>query len=489
MSETIEIDLLKHQFEFITSPHQIVLLDGGFGAGKTEPLCEWALSECDAYPKNLILLGREEYEDLRDSTLKSFFDVLDKCELPRGFNEQKRTYTHPNGSEIMFRHLSEPAGLKNLNLGAVGIDQGEESKPESFDLLLGRLRRPNSSRKFRITSNPNGHDWIWQLFYGPDAVIWESKNIQESATISPDARSDYKVIRCTSMDNPYLPDGYIARMLSDYPPEFIQQYVYGSREVMLGYRFFDPAALKQQIVQEPLAEGYFVDGLPKPEWRDQKGGAIRIFERYDEHDPYVIGVDIATGEGTSRCAGVCRNARMNRVAAVIDADIRPDELAVQAWLMSRYFGNCVIAPERNGIGFSVVIALQQLTSNIFNGQINEFGVAANTQHIGWWTDARSRMELFSQLQREIAHRSIELKDKELIEQCKAVSMIKGKPKAEDGFRDDLVVACGIAGIVRKIRSSLMEQRVTPQPEMVYASHQEMGKVYGFGRNSLKVAGR
>lgn len=494
------VALMEHQAVFLMAEAHCLLMDGGFGAAKTAALCAWAYLQCERYPGNLILLGRHEYTDLADSTIRSFFDLVPEGKTARNWNEQSKTYRHPNGSEILFRHLDDEAGLKNLNLGAVGIDQAEEITPQRFDLLLGRLRRPNSSRQMRLTSNPNGHDWLWQLFYGKDCILWRSPHVEEFFTASPDYRAGYQVIRCSTLDNPHLPPDYVQNLLKDYPPEFVDQYVKGSREVMLGYRFFDQQALKAQIVYEPIevqgkpGVGYFVDGMPKPEWRSQAGGPVRIYELRDERDSYAIGLDIATGEGTSRCAGVAMNCRMNRTAAVIDADLRPDELAIQGWLMSRYYGGAILAPERNGIGFSVVVSLQQLTSNIFSEQVTEFGVGKATGHIGWLTDAKSRMELFAQLQREIAGRSTELKDRELIEQAKAITMIKGKPKSEKGFRDDLVLARGIVGMVRKLRSSLSQQTQpgTYQESLPNTARPDgyaEGGAYGYGRGKAKVAGR
>ena len=492
---------MEHQSEFILhrDPNPL-LMDGGFGAAKTDALTGSALIECELYPNNLILVGREHYTDLADSTIKSFFGLPHVTKTSDNWNESRATYRHHNGSEILFRHLDDETGLKNLNLGAVFIDQAEETAPQRFDLLLGRLRRPNSSRKMRLTSNPNGHDWLWQLFYGKDCILWRSPHVEEFFTASPDYREGYKVIRCSTLDNPHLPPDYVQRLLKDYPPEFIEQYVRGSREVYLDYSFFDQNALRQQIVYEPIEVqgkpgiGYFVDGMPKPEWRAQAGGPVRIYELRDERDQYALALDIATGEGSSRCAGVALNCRMNRTAAVIDADLRPDELAIQGWLMSRYYGGAIIAPERNGIGFATVVALQQLTSNLFSEQVTEFGVGKTTGRLGWLTDANSRMELHAQLQREIAGRSTELKDRELIEQAKAVTMTKGKPMPRQGFRNDLVMARGIVGMVRKLRSSLSQQTSpgTYQeslPNTAMPDGYAPGGSYGYGRGKTRVAGR
>lgn len=499
----VQREWLPHQSAFILdkSPDPL-LMDGGFGAAKTDALCCAAYLDAELYPGNLVLIGRHQYTDLADSTVKSFFALPYLVRTPQSWNEGRATYRHPNGSEILFRHLDEEAGLKNLNLGGVYIDQAEEILPDRFDLLLGRLRRPNSPRKMRLTCNPNGHDWIWQLFYGPGSVVWRSPHVEEFYTASPDYREGYKVIRCSTLDNPHLPADYVARLLKDYPPEFVEQYVKGSREVMLGYRFFDPLALRRQVPMDPIeihgkpGVGYFVDGLPRPEWRPQEGGPVRLYELRDERDLYCLGGDVATGEGSSRCAGVMRNCKMNRVAAVIDADLRPDEHALQSWFMSRYYGNAVIGPERNGIGFSYVMALHQLGANIFSERVTEMGVGASTERLGWLNTADSRNELFAQLQREIAAANgIELRDKELIEQCKAITMIKGKPKASEGFRDDLVIACGISGMVRKLRSSLSQTTSAPSYQQSLPNMQrpegfsENAVAYGFGRGKVKVAGR
>ena len=488
----IIIKLLPHQYLFCTSAAPVLLLDGAWGAAKTLALCAWAVGQAAQYANNLILIGRDQYTDLADSTIKSFFELLERMGLPRNWNAQTHTYRHPNGSEILFRHLDDERGLKNLNLGGIGIDQAEEILPTRFDLLLGRLRRPNSSRQLRLTCNPNGHDWVWQAFYGPSSVIWSSPHITDPVQVSPDARDGYQVLRCTSLDNPYLPQDYLDSLKRSLSDDLYAQYALGSRDVMPGYRFFDAQALRRQAVQEPLAVGYFVDGLPKPEWRDQAGGPIRLYERYDDRDPYVVALDVATGEGTSSSAGVVRNCRTNRVAAVIDAQLDPDELAYQGWYLQRYFGNAEIAPERNGIGFACVTALARLTSRIFSERVTDHLTGQSQPRLGWVTDPQSRMQLFAQLQQEIrTPNGITLCDRELIEQCKAITMIHGKPKAEAGFRDDLVLACGITGMVRKMRPTL--QQTSALESLPAAGLQvpavEIGPAYGFGRKHLAMAGR
>jgi len=484
---------LSHQEAFLRATDKVLDYEGSWRAGKTLGLILDALNECERYDKNLIWFGRHEATKLHDSTIRDFHQLLPPTR--ENWNASRFDYTHHNGSVIMFRHLADKSGLVNMDLGAVYIEQAEETQPDNFDFLMGRLSRLNSSRRMRITDNPNGHDWIWQYFHSPEAVLWGSPHLVDETQTSPMYREGYKLIRCTALDNPHLPPDYVEELRRSLVPEMYEQYILGSREVMLGYRYFDVRAMKQQIIHEPMAVGYFVDDYPKPDWRDQAGGPVRIYERYDERDPYVIGLDVASGEGQSWCAGHIRNCRSNRTAAVIDADMRPDELAVQAWLCQRYYGQAVIAPERNGIGFSVLQALRPLTSNIFNEQsaLMTDGTS-QTSKMGWTTDAKSRPELFALMQREIAFGNLELKDRELIEQCKAITMHKTRkrPEAEDGFKDDLVLSCGISGMVRKLRPAMSRSSVVTRagvPVDLQTPIGEKRQVRGYGRGSVKVLGR
>lgn len=467
---SLVIETLPFQGDFLESTDRVVLLDGPWRSGKTHILILDALNECEQFPGNLIWMGRHESTKLRDSTIRDFHRLIPPTK--ENWREQPGEYRHPNGSIIMFRHLEDKTGLVNMDLGGVFIEQAEECQPDAFDFLLGRLSRIHSSRKMRLTCNPNGHDWLWQIFYRK----------------SPDYREGYRVIRCPPADqNPHVPASYVEELRASLSPEMFEQYVIGSRDIMLGYRFFDAMALRQQLACDPCeingkpGTGYFVEGFPKPEWRPQEGGPVRLYERRDERDIYCIGSDIATGEGSSWCASVMLNCRFNRVAAVIDADMRPDEQAVQACLLSRSYGNALIAPERNGVGVAMIHALSALTGNIFTHDAHP--------GLGWLTTAETRAKLHAELQRQIAGRSIELKDRQLIEQCQAITMSKrGRPDPEPGFRNDLVMALGIAAQVRKLRGFVNATQVIGDAAS-YTQRLQPEQITGVYRPRTKVSGR
>jgi len=109
---------LPKQHEFISSAwrHDYLLYAGGYGSGKSLVGCALAIMLSMAIPGNLGLVGRQHASDLRDSTQRTFFE----CLPPEWIARWKATESHlwlVNGSEVIFRHLDEPAGLKSLNLG------------------------------------------------------------------------------------------------------------------------------------------------------------------------------------------------------------------------------------------------------------------------------------------------------------------------------------------------------------------------------------
>ena len=83
---------LPHQSAFILSKNtDPVLIDGGFGAAKTDALCMWAYLQCQLFPNNLVLLGRQHYTDLADSTIRSFFSLPYVVKTAQNWNEARAT--------------------------------------------------------------------------------------------------------------------------------------------------------------------------------------------------------------------------------------------------------------------------------------------------------------------------------------------------------------------------------------------------------------
>ncbi|NLY47388.1 MAG: hypothetical protein GX053_15625, partial [Tissierella sp.] len=67
---------LPIQAEAHASPKKYRLYAGGFGSGKTLWGCQEAIQLALRYPNNFILIGAQSYPNLRDTTQKTFLEVV-----------------------------------------------------------------------------------------------------------------------------------------------------------------------------------------------------------------------------------------------------------------------------------------------------------------------------------------------------------------------------------------------------------------------------
>jgi hypothetical protein len=189
---------LPSQGKFLHNDAKYRAYVGGFRAGKSVTLCYWALMESLLYGRNRGMLGRLTYQRLRDSTMRTFFDLCpEDSPLIYDFNREDMRVTLINGSEIYFRHLDSHMGMRGVELGWFGIDEASEIPEFVFDQLGGRLSRADSSRRGVIVSNVAGHNWIWRRFFGepgPDywgTVAKTAQNIHLPADYEETLRRSY----------------------------------------------------------------------------------------------------------------------------------------------------------------------------------------------------------------------------------------------------------------------------------------------------------
>lgn len=183
--------LTKVQDGFIFSEKRFPAYVAAWGTGKSFAGIQRAMLLSQESPKNLGVIFRKEFTDLRDSTLKDF-------EKYTGLRvNSERSVKLSNGSEIMFKHLEEVHGtMQNVNLGWFWIEQAEELETdEQFFVLHGRLRREVKRRSGFITANTNGHNWIYKLWKCgtlEDAALFEANSFANAHILPPDTVASWR---------------------------------------------------------------------------------------------------------------------------------------------------------------------------------------------------------------------------------------------------------------------------------------------------------
>ena len=89
------------QDAFVQSKADRVLYSGAFGAGKSVALCAKALKLSLDYPKNYGAIFRKVRATLKETTLKTWTDLVCPQELIADYNKSEGLFTLTNDSQVL----------------------------------------------------------------------------------------------------------------------------------------------------------------------------------------------------------------------------------------------------------------------------------------------------------------------------------------------------------------------------------------------------
>lgn len=205
----MQVNLTQKQANFLTSDAFACLFAAGIGGGKSFIGAHWAKEQIVDSPKANGFIGANTYNQLRNATLTTFFQVLDD----HGFNwkyNQQRNVIDVNGTKVYAYSLDNFNNIRGIEVGWAWLDETRDTPQEAFDVILGRLRDKRARvRKVRLTSSPCGYNWLYDYFAGPQK------------------RKDYEMVQGSSFDNPFLPQGYVDSLREAYDPKMYEQEVLG----------------------------------------------------------------------------------------------------------------------------------------------------------------------------------------------------------------------------------------------------------------------
>ena len=144
-------------------PGKPLLLIGGFNSGKTTAAILRALSLCQAFPGYKVAVLRKSFSDLKLTTRPSFDQWITSEHTKDPTNE--KMVTLKNGSQFVFHYLDQPnvaTVLKGLEINSAILDQAEQMKESTFNILLGRLGRWKGAKVPPWVISQRGGDWPWR---------------------------------------------------------------------------------------------------------------------------------------------------------------------------------------------------------------------------------------------------------------------------------------------------------------------------------------
>ena len=216
---TIRADLHPGQLAFVDDhTTEILGVSAGYGAGKTRALCAKAVHLAAANQGFIGAVMEPTGPLIRDIWQNDFDDFLEAYSIPYTFRASPlpEYLLHlPGGdTKILCRSFENWTRIIGLNLAWVLADEIDTVAPSiasrAFPKILGRLRSGNI-RQFGAASTPEGFRWMFNTFASEEAQ----------------GRSDRRLIKMRTQDNPYLPPDFIERLQANYDSSLLRAYLDG----------------------------------------------------------------------------------------------------------------------------------------------------------------------------------------------------------------------------------------------------------------------
>jgi len=423
-----------------------LVLYGGAGSGKSYFVAERYIYRILQEPMLNLLVVRAVANTNRDSTFALLKQIISKWGLSQLFrvNESDLRISCANGNSVIFKGLDDAEKLKSITfprgeLTDIWIEEASEIVEEDFNQLDVRLRGKGTQKQIVLSFNPiDVNHWLKRRFF--DAT-------PKNAT----------TLHTTYRDNAHLDIEYIQLLESyrDTDPYYYQVYCLGQWGVY-GKTVFDAQKVNERIAQlmeqehaagrfEYAYDGAKIDGI---KWADDKQGHVKIFCKPVSGHPYVIGGDTA-GEGSDYFTAQVLDNSTGEQVAVLKTQFDEGIYARDLYCLGKYYNNALLAPEANFSTYPIKELERLGYTNMYVRQGEDTYTGRLKQSFGFRTDKVTRPLIIAGLV-EIMREHPELVNDvdTLYEMLTFVRNEKGRPEAQSGAHDDLIMALGIAHYIR-----------------------------------------
>ena len=462
----VNINISKKVFNpvflpFLETDFRYEVYWGGAGSGKSYFIAQKYIFKILKQKINLLVV-RQTGDSNRDSTFALFKQVINKWGLSDHFkiNESDlRIRCKLNGNEIIFKGLDDTEKLKSITFGKgeltdVWVEEASETEEASFNQLDVRLRGGKQHKQIIISFNPvNINHWLKKFV-----------DTKQANKIS---------LKTTYKDNKFIEDEYkrLLESFKDKDPYYYSVYCLGEWGV-LGKTIFNAQKVNERLAlirdRKPIKQGFFVYEYENEKikdesirWIDAEDGYISIFDEVRSGYPYVVGGDTA-GDGSDYFTGQVIDNTSGRQVATLRHQFDEDLYAKQMYCLGRHYNTALLGIETNYSTYPVK-ELQRL--DYFRQFVRETEDTIThifTKKYGFQTTKLTRPIIIADLVEIVREHTELINDVETLgEMLTFVRDEKGRPAAQQGANDDLIMALAITYYIREQQSFKVDEGPKP----------------------------
>jgi len=210
----IQLDVLPHQSEFIESTATHTGLIAGYGSGKTQAgIIKTGIKKLQ-YPNVPVAYYLPTYGLIEDIAFPRFQEFFAQMGVPYVLKSGAHEI-HTEYGRIILRSMSNPERIVGYEVGYSLIDETDilsgDVMANVFSKIIARnrVKLPNNDVNVTdVVGTPEGFKWAYDFFVR-------------------NTKSNRKIIKGKTTDNPFLPDSYVETLLETYTPQQLEAYLNG----------------------------------------------------------------------------------------------------------------------------------------------------------------------------------------------------------------------------------------------------------------------
>jgi len=194
----------------------------------------------------------------------------------------------------------------------------------------------------------------------------------------------------------------------------------------------------------------------EPKYRTGFDRNFWIWEEYKPDNTYLLSADVARGDGKDFSVFHIFKLETMEIVGEYQGKLTPDLFANVVIDAGKEYGNCMVVVENNTVGFSVLEKLKDRNyPNIYHSikstheYIDQLQAEMRSGSVaGFTTSLKTRPLLVAKFEEFVRNKMITIYSQRLRAELDTFVWNNGRPEAQRGYNDDLVMACAIGCWVR-----------------------------------------
>ena len=232
--------------------------------------------------------------------------------------------------------------------------------------------------------------------------------------------------------------------------------------------------IKEIENNQPLKVGYFSytfneNKISNINWCDDEKGYIKIYKDVEKGHPYVLGGDTA-GEGSDNFTGLVIDNSSGKQVATLKKELDEDEYARQMYCLGMYYNTALIGIENNYSTYPTKKIKEYRYPKIYLREIEDNIAEKIQDKFGFVTNKATRPIILSILKEILRDNVNWINDVEILKEALVfIKNEKGRPEAQLGEHDDLIMGLAITYYIRtQQRYSVVIEKEEKEVELPFA---------------------